>query len=238
MSHKLIVLPDDTPDAILAPNNASTRVLKTRMFLFTDPTLLGAVLAAKQRGVQVRVMLNPARRDGASENEETRQVLDAAGIEVRDSSPAFALTHQKSMVIDDTIGFVESLNWETRDLTETRDYAVTTTKKSEVKEMIKCFDADWARKPFKPDPNSRLLWCPNNGRERIATVIDGAKKSLWLQNERYQDTVIVERLVRAVNRGVRVRIMARAPHKLSGKKLAEGIGGLRIMHDVGAKVHL
>jgi cardiolipin synthase A/B len=48
----------------------------------------------------------------------------------------------------------------------------------------------------------------------------------------------VERLVRAVNRGVRVRIMARAPHKLSGKKLAQGIGGLRIMHDVGAKVHL
>jgi cardiolipin synthase A/B len=119
-----------------------------------------------------------------------------------------------------------------------RDYAVTTTKKSEVKEMIRCFDADWARKPFKPDPKSHLLWCPNNGRERIAAIIDGAKKSLWLQNERYQDTVIVERLVRAVNRGVRVKIMARAPHKLSGKKLAEGIGGLRIMHDVGAKVHL
>jgi phosphatidylserine/phosphatidylglycerophosphate/cardiolipin synthase-like enzyme len=142
------------------------------------------------------------------------------------------------MVIDDRIGFVESLNWEPRDLTETRDYAVTTTKKSEVREMIRCFDADWARKPFKPDPKSHLIWCPNNGRERIATIIDRAKKSLWLQNERYQDTVIVERLVRAVNRGVRVRIMARAPHKLSGKKLAEGIGGLRIMHDVGAKVHL
>ena len=41
-----------------------------------------------------------------------------------------------------------------------------------------------------------------------------------------------------MNRGVLARIMARAPHKLSGKKLAEGIGGLRIMHDVGAKVHL
>ena len=46
------------------------------------------------------------------------------------------------MVIDDKMGFVESLNWEPRDLTETRDYAVTTTKKSEVQEMIRCFDAD------------------------------------------------------------------------------------------------
>ena len=101
--------------------------------------------------------------------------------------------------------------------------------------MVKCFDADWAQKEFEPDPESRLIWCPNNGRERIAEFIDSAKKSLWLQNERYQDTVIIERLVRAVNRGVRVHIMARPPHKLKKKKLVEGVGGLRIMHDVGAK---
>lgn len=75
------------------------------------------------------------RRNGKSENAKARNALLAAGVKVRDSSAAFALTHQKSMVIDDRIGFVESLNWEPRDLTETRDYAVTTTKKSEVKEM-------------------------------------------------------------------------------------------------------
>lgn len=238
MPHRLIVLPDDTISAILDPISAARRSLNIRMFLFTEPTLLKAVIAAKERGVNVRVMLNPARRNGKSENAKARKALLAAGVEVRDSSAAFALTHQKSMVIDDKIGFVESLNWEPRDLTETRDYAVTTTKKSEVREMVRCFDADWTRKPFKPDPKSHLIWCPNNGRERIANVIDKAKKTLWLQNERYQDTVIVERLVRAVNRGVRVKIMARAPHKLGGKKLAEGIGGLRIMHHVGAKVHL
>ena len=202
MSHTLIVLPDDTISAILEPINAARRSLNIRMFLFTEPTLLRAVIAAHQRGVNVRVMLNPARRNGKSENPKARKALLAAGIEVRDSSAAFALTHQKSMVIDDKTGFVESLNWEPRDLTETRDYAVTTTKKSEVKEMIRCFNADWARRTFSPDPKSRLIWCPNNGRERIATIIDGAKKSLWLQNERYQDTVIIERIVRAVNRGV------------------------------------
>ena len=69
-------------------------------------------------------MLNPQRRDGSAENEETRKALADSGVEVRDSNPAFALTHQKSMVIDGAVGFVESLNWETRDLTQTRDYAV------------------------------------------------------------------------------------------------------------------
>src|SRR5208283_2667694 len=97
MSHTLIVLPDDTAKPILDAIHAATKALNIRMFLFTDPTLLDAVIAAKRRG--------------ENENEESRNTLTAAGIEVRDSSPAFALTHQKSMVIDDATGFVESLNW-------------------------------------------------------------------------------------------------------------------------------
>ncbi len=237
MSHTLVVLPDDSAKPIVEAINDAKRTLQVRMFLFTDPTMLRTVLAAKERGVEVRVMLNPARRDGTNDNGETRKTLAAAKIEVRDSNPEFALTHQKSMVIDGTIGFVESLNWETRDLTETRDYAVQTTHDVEVDEMIACFDADWNRKQFEPDRKSRLIWCPNNGRERIAEFIEGAKHSLWLQNERYQDTVIIERLVRASRRGVKIHILARPPHTLKKDKLVEGVGGLRIMHDVGAKVH-
>ncbi|WFU75529.1 phospholipase D-like domain-containing protein [Bradyrhizobium sp. CB2312] len=173
-------------------------------------------------------MLNPARRDGQSENEKARQLLTDSGVEVRDSSADFALTHQKSMVIDDEFGFVESLNWETRDLTETRDYAVVTTKRSEIDEMVRCFDADWAHKKFHPEAESELIWCPNNGRERIAEFVASAKETLLIQNERYQDTVIIERLVRAVNRGVKVHIMARpAQTKASSSKESAASGSCR-----------
>jgi cardiolipin synthase len=164
MPHRLIVLPDDTADSIVGPINSARQSLNVRMFLFNDPTLLKAVVAARRRGVNVRVMLNPSRRDGTSENDDARKVLEAAGVAVKNSSAEFAVTHQKSMVIDDSIGFIESLNWETRDLTETRDYAVETTRKSEVAEMVRCFDADWVERPFSPDPDSDLIWCPNNGR--------------------------------------------------------------------------
>jgi cardiolipin synthase len=237
MSHTLIVLPDDTAKPILDPINAAKKSLNIRMFLFTEPTLLEAVVGAKQRGVNVRVMLNPARRSGETENEEARKTLTAAGIDVRDSSPAFDLTHQKSMVIDDQIGFVESLNWETKDLTQTRDYAIITTDEEEVSEMSRCFDADWERVDFAPHPKSALIWCPNDGRRRLAEFIDNTKHTLWLQNERYQDQVIIERLVRAVERGVKLRVLARSPHSLKAEKLIEGVGGLRILQDVGAKVH-
>lgn len=237
MTHQLIVLPDDTAQPILDGIAAARTALNIRMFLFTDQTLLAGVIAARQRGVKVRVMLNPARRSGESENEAARAALLDAGIEVRDSNPKFELTHQKSMVVDDRIGFVESLNWEPRDLTETRDYAVITTHALETREMVACFDADWAHVDFSPDPDSRLIWCPDNGRQRLAAFIDAARHSLWIQNERYQDMVIIERLVRAALRGVKLHILTRPPHSLKADKLIEGVGGLRILQDVGAKVH-
>lgn len=237
MSHRLIVLPDDTVEPILSAITGAQKALDIRMFLFTDTTLMEAVIAAHQRGVKVRVMLNLARRSGESENEEARELFTRAGIEVRDSNPAFELTHQKSMVVDNNTGFIESLNWEPKDLTVTRDYAVVMTRGHEIAEMMDCFDADWDHQEFMPPDVSPLIWCPNNGRRRVAEFIDATKHSLWLQNERYQDQVIIERLVRAITRGVKVHILAKPPHSLKPNKLIEGVGGLRILQDVGAKVH-
>ena len=48
---------------------------------------------------------------------------------------------------------------------------------------------------------------------------------------------MIERLVRAAERGVKLHVMARPPHTLKEDKLVEGVGGLRIIDDVGIKVH-
>ncbi len=82
-----------------------------------------------------------------------------------------------------------------------------------------------------------MIWCCGNGRERIAQFIDDAKESIFVQNERYQDAVIIERLVRAAERGVKIHVMARPPHKLKKEKLVEAVGGMRTMQDVGIKIH-
>lgn len=237
MSRSLIVLPDDSAKPILDAIHGATKSLRVKMFLFSDPTLLKAVIAARQRGLKVRIMLNPARRDGESENQESRIKLEAGGVDVMDSNPEYDVTHEKSMVVDDATAFVKSLNWDTKNLTETRDYAIVTSHGHEVAEIIECFEADWNRKPFKGDEHSHMIWCCGNGRDRIAQFIDDAKDSIFLQNERYQDAVIIERLVRAARRGVKIHVMACPPHKLKKQKLVEAVGGMRIMQDVGVKIH-
>jgi phosphatidylserine/phosphatidylglycerophosphate/cardiolipin synthase-like enzyme len=237
MSRYLVVMPDDSSHPILEAVNHASKSLRIKMFTFTDPHLLHAVIAAHRRGVKVRIMLNPARRSGEAENEQSRKMLTAAAVEVIDSNPAFDLTHEKSMVVDDDTAFVMSLNWTTKNFTETRDFAVVTKHGHEVAEIIECFEADWHRKNFNPGEHSHMIWCVGNGRQRIGQFIDEAKHSLWVQNERYQDSVIIERLVRANHRGVKVHVLARPPHHLKKEKLVEGVGGLRILDDVGVKVH-
>jgi cardiolipin synthase A/B len=236
-SRRLLVMPDDTGKPILDAIEQAAKSIRVKMFLFSDPSLLKAMGEARKRGVDVRVMLNPERRDGSKENDDSRQQLIDAGVKVLDSNPAFDVTHEKSMVIDEEAAFVHSLNWETKNLTTTRDYAVVTTHKHEVAEVTECFDADWNRKKFSPGDHSHLVWCVGNGRQRLGQLIDSAKHTLWLQNERYQDPAIIEHLIRAHARGVKIKVMARPPHKLKKAKLVEGVSGLRMLQDLGIEVH-
>jgi phosphatidylserine/phosphatidylglycerophosphate/cardiolipin synthase-like enzyme len=236
MSHSLIILPEDSNAEILDAISQAKGTLSIKMFIFKDLSLLGEVIKAHTRGVRVRVMLNPQRRDGKKENDETRAALTAAGIEVKDSNPAFDLTHEKSMVVDDRIAFVQSFNWESEAFLASRDYAIITSRESEVADILACFDADWNRTTFV-SREPALIWCVGNGRQRLGEFIDRTKHSLWIQNERFQDPAIIEHLVRACSRGVRLHVIARSLHKLKKEKLAEAASGLRILQDVGAKVH-
>ena len=110
MSHSLIVLPDHTAKPILDAIHGARKSLRVKMFVFSHPALVKAVILAKKRGVRVQVMLNPARRSGEPENEVTRKKLRTAGVEVIDSNPAFEVTHEKSMVVDDEVAFIQSLS--------------------------------------------------------------------------------------------------------------------------------
>lgn len=237
MSRSLIILPDDSVQPVLRAIADARKSLRIKMFVFSDPTLMDAVMDARRRGVQVRVMLNPARRDGRKENDGSRLAMAKAGIDVAASNPVFDLTHEKSMVVDDALALVQSFNWETGNLTDARDYGIFTSHKNEIDEIAECFDADWDRLHFQTGDHSRLIWCIGNGRQRMGQFIDEAKHTLWLQHERFQDPTIIEHLVRAHCRGVKVHILSRPIHKLKKEKLMEGVSGLRVLQDIGVKIH-
>ena len=72
--HHLIVQPDDGIDPILKTLNGAIKSLDIKMFQFTDPVLIGAVVNAHKRGIKVRVMLNPSRFTGGSQSRSNYEV--------------------------------------------------------------------------------------------------------------------------------------------------------------------
>jgi Phosphatidylserine/phosphatidylglycerophosphate/cardiolipin synthases and related enzymes len=116
MARTLIVLPDDSSRPILNAIDGARRSIRIKMFVFSDPTLLHATIAAKQRGVKVRVMLNAERRSGERDNEATRKALLRAGIDVKDANPR-SISRMRINGRRREVAFVKSLNWTTKNLT-------------------------------------------------------------------------------------------------------------------------
>ena len=63
----LVVLPDDSAKPILEAIRRAAKSLRVKMFVFSSPALLKAVIAAHRRGVKVQVMLNSVRRTGVAD---------------------------------------------------------------------------------------------------------------------------------------------------------------------------
>ena len=234
--HRLIVQPDEGTRPVVELIAAAKKSLRVKQFNLTDPELLAALIKAHERRLDVRIMLNPHRSSGDRANDEAFKTLRHAGLKVEWSNPAFAVTHEKSMVVDDALVLISTFNFATKYFTETRDYGIVSTRPEQIAEVAACFEADWHRKPFEPDPDCGLLWSSNNSRMIMAWFIDTAKKDLIIQHPKFVDATIVERIAAARKRGVKVRLLCGGKHGISEWDILDTFASLRLLDRFGVKV--
>jgi len=233
----LIVEPDDTVQAVVSLVAAATRSIDVKQFTLDEPHLVQALIEAHRRGLAVRVMLNPHRSSGSRANDESFKAFEQASVPVQWSNPAFAVTHEKSMVMDGARALVATFNFSDKYFTETRDYGVVTTDPAQVAQVALGFQADWNRSGFQPDERTGLLWSTANSRRLMAHFIDGARKSLWVQHPKFVDATVLARLVDAHARGVHVKILCGGKHGISDTDIPDTFSSLRILDRVGVRVH-
>jgi cardiolipin synthase len=234
--YRLIVQPDDGTAPVIELVDGAKKSLRVKQFTLTESAIMSALIHAHQRHVEVRIMLNPHRSSGDRANDASFKALRRAGLKIEWSNPAFAVTHEKSMVIDDSVALISTFNMATKYFTETRDYGIVTDNPTQVAQIIACFEADWHRKPFAPDPDSGLLWSSNNSRQIMAWFIDAAKKELDIQHPKFVDTTIVERISSARQRGVKVRLLCGGKHGISEWDVLDTFASLRLLDRFGVKV--
>ena len=233
---RAIIEPGDGTQPVLDLINAAEKTVRLKMFTFTADDIAEALIAARGRGVDVRVMLNPARSSGSRANDDMKSRLQAGGCTVIWSSPAFAVTHEKSMVVDSRAAMIATFNFGVKYFTATRDYGITTEDPAVVAEIEMCFEADWNRREFTRPEKSALIWSNRGSRTLMCNFIDGAKHTLDVQHPKFVDAVVLDRLVQAHERGVRVRVLCGGKHGISTWDILDTFASLRVMKLNGIKI--
>jgi phosphatidylserine/phosphatidylglycerophosphate/cardiolipin synthase-like enzyme len=234
---KLIVEPDDGEKPVMDFLNSAQKTVALKQFTFTHPLLLDTVMALHKRGVRVRVMLNGAKATGERLNDPFFEKMKSTGIEVQWSNPSFLVTHEKSIIVDGKSALLATFNFMEKYFQATRDYGILTDDRTQVAQVQKCFDCDWEREPFHPHEDAGLAWSPEHARHLVCNFIDRAHKTLDVQHPKFAEPVILERVLAAIERGVRVRILCGGKHGLHQPDLMYSFALWRLMHKAGAKVH-
>jgi cardiolipin synthase A/B len=181
--------------------------IELTMYELTDPRVEGALEAAAHRGVDVRVLLNGGYySERESTNDAAARALAAHGVHVRFSPTYFALTHQKTLTVDDRESAVMTLNFD-GEYTTTRDFAVLDRRRADVAAIVTTFNSDWGRHRITPSTGTGdLLWSPGAAAS-IVRMIRSAHRSIALEDEEMAYPPATSALCAAARRRVSVTIV-------------------------------
>ena len=202
---KLLVLPEDGMSAVVAAIKAAKVSIDTTVFRFDRAEIEKALEAAVGRGVHVRALIAHTNRGGEKLLRKLELRLLGAGVTVARSGDDLARYHAKFMVVDGRTLFVMLFNYTALDA-RSRSFGVVTTKRDEVAEAVRIFEADATRQVCTPPPQS-LIVSPDNARKRLTEFVSKAKTSLWIYDPKINDSAIVRILEERVRKGVEVRVL-------------------------------
>jgi phosphatidylserine/phosphatidylglycerophosphate/cardiolipin synthase-like enzyme len=205
-NHTLLVFPG-SHQPIYDFVNSANRSIDLTMYELDDATMENALIAAAQRGVEVRVILDGRVGPGSKYYQPGYDKLKAGGVNVVWSNPAYYFTHQKTLTVDGRESLVMTGNLDSYWYNSDRDYALFDTNPLDVRAIEKTFDADFAHEPVTPSAGSGdLVWSPTTSQDRILDVINGAHRTLLVEQEEMYDTDVVNALIAAAQRGVQVKL--------------------------------
>ena len=174
------------------------------MYELEDTEAEAALAADAERGVDVRVLLNSSYTQ--SDNDAAFAYLQARGVHVRWASSRYALTHQKTLVVDTSVSVVMTMNWTSRYYDDTRDVAVVDRNPADIAPIQATFNADYEGAAITPSRGADLVWSPTSSLSTLLGLIDGATRTLLVENEEMDSSGITNALLAAARRGVNVEI--------------------------------
>ncbi len=244
----VFVEPDAGEHPITDAINGAQKSVWLEMYILSDRNVIRALEEAANRGIDVRVMLEPHPFGGGSPARAMDQ-LRAAGAKVQESNPAFTLTHEKGLIIDNSTAYIMTSNFSRAALGSysgssgfsNREYDIVDSDPPEVQAVVSIFQADWDRATVQFN-DSNLVVSPINARNAFNTLINSAHRTLLVEGEEMNDSAVEQALSTAVQHGVQVQVILPAPRGSSADSNSQGIntikqGGVQVREDPRLYMH-
>ena len=207
------------------------------MYELADSTAEADLAADAARGVDVRVLLDQHLEK--SRNRGAYDYLAARGVHVR-WGPAGTTYHQKTLTADGAASVIMTGNLVTGDYAGTRDFAVIDTGRADIAAILATFNADFAGRAITPPDGTDLVWSPTNAQASVLSVINGATRTLAVEDEEMDDPAVTAALAAAARRGVNVQITMTADPEWDQAftELARAGAHIRLYPDNGSALYI
>ncbi|HVV86462.1 MAG TPA: phospholipase D-like domain-containing protein [Kofleriaceae bacterium] len=210
---ELHIGPQDLQGPIGAQIDAASQSIDVQMYGFTLTSLSNKLIAAKNRGVAVRVILDQSE---ASANANVRTALLNAGIPVQWAPSVFPYSHAKYLLFDHDTAFILSGNLSISGMVDQRNAGLIDRDPTNVSDLSAIFAADWAMAPDTLHLDCpRLMISPADARTRVLNLIASARSTLDIEVYYIADVGVRTAVVSAKNRGVAVRVILAEPSEVS-----------------------
>ncbi|WP_037568608.1 phospholipase D-like domain-containing protein [Phaeacidiphilus oryzae] len=206
--------------------NSATTSLDMTMYELSDSTVVNDLIALKNKGVKVRVILDGTR---TTVNDTDYNDLKSAGVGIVWSSSSYVYTHQKTITVDGAKSLVLTGNLTAKYYPTSRDYGVFDDDSADVKAIEAVFDADYAHSAVTPSDGDNLLWSPTDSRSRLLSVINGATKTLDVEEEEFGDSSVVSAIAARAKAGVAVRVVLEKPSSYSSEVSEVKAAGAKVV---------
>jgi cardiolipin synthase len=206
VSRQFLVEPDDGVTALYTLLNNAQSSIDLTIYGLKDTIFSGDLVAACQRGVAVRVVMDQNDEKSVDQAAYT-QINAQAGCRAVWANSSYPATHEKSFVVDNTTLAMLTLNLETTSYAGPRDFAVISNDPGDVAAFEATFSADYAQvHSYTTTPGTDLIWSPTTAQTSLVGIMNNATVSLAVENEEMSGPKEVAALEAACQRGVAVSI--------------------------------
>ena len=131
----------DSQDSFVQAVGSAEKTLDVMLYQFSNPAMQEELAKAVERGVVVRVILEPR----VDSNYATAETLSQNGIQVKWASREYTNTHSKTAVVDGRKIIVGSTNWSKQAMRSNRESTVLIDSEELAKEFLAVFEEDWVK---------------------------------------------------------------------------------------------